>query len=99
MKKAALTIGLFSLAMVATSFTTENTTLNSGKIITTLGIDGELKVGINTKLDDMEPIDGKGSVGGGRKQDPFAGQELQIKNSQSNFSNINQSVGVNRKID
>ncbi len=98
MKKAALTIGLFSLAIVATSFT-KNTTSNSEKIITTLGIDGELQVGINTKLNNTEPIDGRASVGGGRKQDAFAEKELQMKNTQSNFSNINQSVGVNRKMD
>ncbi len=98
MKKAALTIGLFSLAIVATSFT-KNTTSNSEKIITTLGIDGELQVGINTKLNNTEPIDGRASVGGCRKQDAFAEKELQMKNTQSNFSNINQSVGVNRKMD
>lgn len=84
MKKAALTIGLFSLAVVATSFTSPET-------VNTIS---------NEKLSINPPGAGLGgSAGGGRKQDYTAKNEIVMKNNQSGFANINQSVGGNKKQD
>ncbi|MEZ0128868.1 hypothetical protein AB9T88_03380 [Flavobacterium sp. LBUM151] len=86
MKKAALTIGLFSLALVATSFTAPDT-------VNTIS---------NEKLSINPPIGsglGGSSAGGGRKQDNGIKNEVVLENNQSSFANINQSVGGNKKQD
>ncbi|SEP12211.1 hypothetical protein SAMN05444671_3053 [Flavobacterium sp. CF108] len=80
MKKTALTFGLFSLALVATSFANPTTAIS------------------NENLNINSPIDG--STGGGRKQDTrMSKNELVMKNNDLGFSNINQSVGSNKKVD
>ncbi|MEA9415225.1 3-oxoacyl-ACP reductase [Flavobacterium sp. PL02] len=56
MKTSITTIALFSLALVATSFTTPETTKN---------------ISLNAKSEIIPPIDGGGSAGGGRKQDIY----------------------------
>jgi hypothetical protein len=79
MKNTALTIGLFSLVMVLTSFGTIET---SNAILgnnTTVGIDGNQSVGQSRKVDMMGSdlsnqntvlsIDGNQSVGQSRKVD------------------------------
>jgi len=54
MKKTALTFGLFSLVVVATSFANpSNGKSNSEEIITTLGIDGGGQQGKNGKKLDV----------------------------------------------
>ena len=75
MKKATLTIGLFSLVMVLTSFTSPEivVTKNSNEI--SLGIDGQ-STGGGRKVDEYAinggvGIDGQ-STGGGRKVDVYA---------------------------
>lgn len=81
MKKTALTFGLFSLVMVATSFANP-TTPNISK--ENLGI--------------VPP--GGSDPNRPRKQDFHATEgQLEIKNSQSDFSALNQSVSGNRKLD
>jgi hypothetical protein len=80
MKKAALTIGLFSLAVVATSFTAPET--------------------VNTISNEKLSINPPGSsAGGGRKLDYTGKNEIVMKNNQSGFANINQSLGGNKKQD
>lgn len=82
MKKATLTIGLFSLIMVATSFATPSTpnTFSNGK------------------LSIVPPYDGT-MTGKGRKQDyHLVKEEALVKNNQSNFASINQSIG-GKKLD
>ncbi|ABQ03828.1 hypothetical protein [Flavobacterium johnsoniae] len=50
------------------------------------------------KLSSDLPVDG--STGGGRKQDSHRiMSELVVKNNDLGFSNINQSVGTNKKVD
>lgn len=72
MKKTALTFGLFSLVLVATSFATPI----------------------------VPPTDGTGQTGGNRKHDNFtSNQELVMKNNQSSFADINQSLVANKKLD
>ena len=79
MKKATLTIGLFSLVMVLTSF---NTTQPVNDIVvnnTTVGIDGNQSAGQSRKVDVMGTdlsnqnttvsIDGNQSAGQSRKVD------------------------------
>ncbi|MCC9072605.1 hypothetical protein LNQ49_13545 [Flavobacterium sp. F-65] len=81
MKKSFTTIALFSLVLVATSFTTpeKNISLETANSITN-PIDGGVSVGGGRKQDKLitelsstvsynQPIDGGVSVGGGRKQD------------------------------
>ncbi|MFD2941149.1 hypothetical protein [Flavobacterium notoginsengisoli] len=84
MKKTALTIGLFSLVMVATSFANPT--------------DFSKKIKISTSENIIDPKLG-GSAGGGRKQDPIVEQNLSLKNNQSNFADINQSLGTSKKLD
>ncbi|TDO98380.1 hypothetical protein [Flavobacterium sp. 245] len=91
MKKTALTFGLFSLVMVATSFTTpENTYLASSDTIKILSIDGGA-TGRTKKLD-FQDIDG-GATGRTKKLD-FHGTS-----DQASFASVNQSFGSDKKID
>ncbi|WP_456313409.1 hypothetical protein [Pseudomonas shirazensis] len=86
MKKAALTIGLFSLAIVATSFTTS-------EIVTS-------NVSSNNYPTNSS-IDPKGShVGGDKKMDLHSSNDQSVINIKSlDFTNVNQSVGLNKKQD
>ncbi|WP_146194567.1 hypothetical protein [Flavobacterium crocinum] len=85
MKKTALTIGLFSLVMVATSFA--NPEVSSNKSASLLTIDPPI-------------MNGQGSTGGTKKRDfMMEKSELVSQNNQSNFASINQSVGGNKKMD
>lgn len=83
MKKAALTIGLLSLVVVTTSFTM--TELTSSKF--------------NKKV--HSSINPKGShVGGDKKMDLNSQNEQSIMNSENlDFTNVNQSFGLNKKQD
>lgn len=86
MKKTALTFGLFSLVMVATSFAAPKT--------------ASPLLAQNQTIERDRDTDGMGSTGGNRKHDIFmSNQELKMKNSQSNFSDTNQSLGSNKKLD
>ncbi|AOW08465.1 hypothetical protein [Flavobacterium gilvum] len=92
MKKATLTIGLFSLLMVLTSFTTPETTTG-------------IKVTQNNML--ISPIDGAGgqSTGGNRKVDVYidgAGGQSTGGNRKVDVyidGAGGQSTGGNRKVD
>ena len=64
MKKAILTIGLFSLVMILTSFTTPETK-NTVKSDTDVNIVGQGATGGNVKVD----IVGQGATGGNVKVD------------------------------
>ena len=82
MKKATLTIGLFSLVMVATSFASPSTPSALS----------------NEKLSIVPPTDGT-MTGHGRKQDyHLVKEESLVKNNQSNFASVNQSIG-GKKLD
>jgi hypothetical protein len=86
MKKAALTIGLFSLVVITTSFTTPET-IN--------------KYTSNEELSIIPPIEGNGTQTGRHKSD-FADTENQSGinvNLSSNFNADRQSVRMNVKID
>ncbi|MCR4033195.1 MULTISPECIES: hypothetical protein [Flavobacterium] len=83
MKKTALTIGLFSLVMVATSFANPEFSNNSSTSL--------------LKID--PPVNGQGMTGGTKKRDVVANNELMSRNDQTNFASINQSVGGNKKMD
>lgn len=85
MKKAALTIGLFSLAIVATSFTTSET----------------LNTISNEELSLASPIDGNGTRDGRHKVDFVGTvDQLNIKyNNSSSFNADRQSVRTDVKID
>lgn len=91
MKKTALTFGLFSLVVVATSFA--NPTTQSSDFSP---VDGS--VGGGRKQDkavsNFSPVDG--SVGGGRKQDKA---NLVMKNSDLSFASVNQSLVGTKKVD
>lgn len=65
MKKSILTIGLLSLVMILTSFTTPETTRATVNNNTTVDAVGSGSVGGNVKLDAV----GSGSVGGNVKLD------------------------------
>jgi len=78
MKKTALTIGLFSLVMVATSFAAPQTITAS--------------TGVSVSAD----TDGDGATGGIKKKRDAADF---MDSKQSNFSNVSQSLGGNKKID
>lgn len=66
MKKSILTIGLFSLVMVLTSFTnSEIISVPKVDNNTYIGIDGNQSAGGNKKVD----IDGNQSAGGNKKVD------------------------------
>jgi hypothetical protein len=80
MKKATVTIGLFSLIMVATSFANPATPTT-----------------FSNKLSIVPPTDGS-MTGGGRKQDYHMNKEGIATNTQSNFADINQSIG-GKKLD
>ena len=81
MKKTALTFGLLSLVMVATSFANPTTPSIS-----------------NENLSIVPPFGS--DAGGSRKQDFHETKTgFEIKNNQSNFSNVNQSLGGNKKLD
>jgi hypothetical protein len=79
MKKATLTIGLFSLVMVLTSFNTVETTNDIVVNNVTVGIDGNQSAGQSRKVDMMGTdlsnqnttvsIDGNQSAGQSRKVD------------------------------
>jgi len=87
MKKAALTIGLFSLAMVATSFTTPEIVSSNFVQKSNAGIDGEKNTG------------GMTGVGGRKLDNHLVNNQSIMKNSQSGFANVNQSLGGNKKLD
>lgn len=83
MKKTALTIGLFSLVVVATSFNTP--------------IDGGAAGGIIKKKDvAMMPIDG-GAAGGIIKKKDATASYMNSRNL--NFASVNQSIGNDKKVD
>jgi hypothetical protein len=81
MKKTALTFGLFSLAMVATSSATPT----------------NQAIFSNHRSSIELPVDG--ATGGGRKQDRIVKNEMETKNNEFGFANINQSLGGNKKVD
>jgi len=85
MKKTALTIGLFSLVMVTTSFTTS-----------------ELTSANFNKKQYSSMIDPKGSQTGGetRKADLYSsGDQSVLTGKNLDFTNVNQSLGLNKKQD
>ncbi|RED24730.1 hypothetical protein BD847_1465 [Flavobacterium cutihirudinis] len=91
MKKTALTFGLFSLVVVATSFSApENVKSSTYAMNTSVDIDGGQKTGQDRKLDVMAPIDGGQKTGQDRKLD-FA--------NVGGFGSDSQSATANRKID
>ena len=65
MKKAILTIGLFSLVMILTSFTTPETASKLNNSNTNIDLVGSGSAGGNQKLD----LVGSGSAGGNQKLD------------------------------
>lgn len=83
MKKAALTFGLFSLVMVATSFATPETNLSS-----------------NTNRLSFFDEGGSGATTNQKRKLDFheTGSRFE-NNNQLNFTNVNQSLGGNKKID
>jgi hypothetical protein len=85
MKKAALTIGLFSLAVVATSFTSPEIVSNNE----------------NKDLSIISPIDGVGTRDGRQKHDFTATENQSNMNfNQSNGLNSDrQSLRMNVKLD
>jgi len=83
MKKAALTFGLFSLVMVATSFSTPETT-------SSLAISDSIKT---------ISIDGNGAVGKTKKPDFHGSYDQLNTNRQLNFASVNQSIGTDKKVD
>lgn len=85
MKKTALTFGLFSLVMVATSTATP----------TNQAIFSDNRLSIKLPIDDAIG----GSTGGGRKQDRISETTVVVKNNEFGFATINQSLGGNKKID
>ncbi|TRX37737.1 3-oxoacyl-ACP reductase [Flavobacterium restrictum] len=73
MKKTILTIGLFSLVMVLTSFTSnEKAAKNINEKNTSIEINGGSSVGGNKKVD----INGGSSVGGNKKVDINGGSSV-----------------------
>ncbi|WP_291147460.1 hypothetical protein [Flavobacterium sp. UBA7680] len=71
MKKTALTFGLFSLVVVATSFAnpTIPSIVSNEKSNIILPIDGGQKTGLDRKQDIIQSIDGGQKTGLDRKQD------------------------------
>lgn len=99
MKKAALTFGLFSLVMVATSFATPQTnsslTIDNGNYS---GIDDGAMTGGKKKLDfHTNGIDDGAMTGGKKKLDFQARNNMSMQNDQLN--SVNQSLGKNIKLD
>ncbi|WP_343704950.1 hypothetical protein [Flavobacterium sp.] len=83
MKKTALTFGLFSLVIVATSFanpTISNSSIEKLNIVDP--IDGKGATGGTRKHDEL-----------------MSNQESLAKNNQASFNEINQSLGANKKLD
>jgi len=97
MKKAALTFGLFSFIMVATSFATPQTnsslTLDNGNF---RGIDDGAMTGGKKKLD-FQATNGidDGAMTGGKKKLDFS---MSVKNN-NQLNDVNQSLGRNIKLD
>ncbi|WKL46520.1 hypothetical protein Q1W71_16320 [Flavobacterium pectinovorum] len=86
MKKAALTIGLFSLGMVATSFTTPEMAAND----------------LNKNTYFETSIDPRGGATGGqtKKVDAVMPTEQSTEiNNNLDFTAVNQSLGLNKKQD
>ena len=94
MKKAALTFGLFSLVMVATSFATPETTnfLTASDSIKIVPIDGGA-TGKQKKGDIIAYIDG-GATGKQKKGDVILNNARQLT-----FAGVNQSIGTDKKVD
>lgn len=86
MKKTALTFGLFSLVMVATSFTTPATSTSSNKGI------------INTTL---ETDGGQKGTGNGRKLDVYSSSDQvnSLNNESNSFGSDSQSSRSRIKLD
>jgi len=112
MKKAALTFGLFSLVMVATSFATPETInfLTASDSIKIVPIDGGA-TGKQKKGDIIAYIDG-GATGKQKKGDIIAyidggatgkqkkGDIVAYNNArQLTFAGVNQSIGTDKKVD
>ncbi len=95
MKKAALTFGLFSLVMVATSFATPETInfLTASDSIKIVPIDGGA-TGKQKKGDIIAYIDG-GATGKQKKGDIVAYNNAR----QLTFAGVNQSIGTDKKVD
>lgn len=85
MKKTALTIGLFSLVVVATSFASTETPAY-------LTANDSIKV---------LPIDGGGAAGGVIKKHDFHGSNTESfqRNSNANFASVNQAFAHDKKVD
>ncbi|WET00829.1 hypothetical protein [Flavobacterium sp. YJ01] len=102
MKKTALTFGLFSLVVLATSFSAPIDGGAAGGIIRKkdvafMPIDGGAAGGIIRKKDvAMLPIDGGAAGGIIRKKDVNA-SEMNSRNL--NFASVNQSIGNDKKVD
>jgi hypothetical protein len=94
MKKAILTIGLFSLVMILTSFTTPETK-NNAKVENNAIVDltGNQSLGGNKKVD----LTGNQSLGGNKKVDLTGNQSLG-GNKKVDLTG-NQSLGGNKKVD
>ncbi|MBZ4035586.1 hypothetical protein K6T82_12470 [Flavobacterium sp. 17A] len=93
MKNTALSIGLFSLVVIATSFSTPIDGGAAGGVIKkkdAFAIDGGAAGGVIKKKDAyaMLPIDG-GAAGGVIKK----------KDAPVNFASVNQSIGNDKKVD
>lgn len=83
MKKTALTFGLFSLVIVATSFANPTTSAPiSQKLSIVPPVDGRGSTGGTRKHDEL-----------------MSNQESLTKNKQASFDGINQSLGANKKLD
>jgi hypothetical protein len=92
MKKAILTIGLFSLMMVLTSFTTPETT-NNTKVENNTNLTGGQATGGNQKLD----LTGGQATGGNQKLDLTGGQAT--GGNQKLDLTGGQATGGNQKLD
>jgi hypothetical protein len=87
MKKTALTFGLFSLAMVATSFDAPQ---NTNYLATSDTIFSQPSI----------PTDGNATGGVVKKHDFHQTNVLSLNsNRNSNFSTVNQVIGTDKKVD
>jgi hypothetical protein len=94
MKKSILTIGLFSLVMILTSFTTpETNTVTRTSIDNTIDLAGSQAAGGNRKMD----LAGSQAAGGNRKMD-LAGSQAAGGNRKMDLAG-SQAAGGNRKMD
>ncbi|WP_433834362.1 hypothetical protein [Flavobacterium anhuiense] len=83
MKKTALTFGLFSLVVVATSFANPTTSIiSTEKLSIVPPVDGRGATGGTRKHDEL-----------------MSNQESLIRKNQVSFDAINQSLGANKKLD